>query len=465
MSYTPHTDAARQEMLRTAGADRFEDLIAAIPPEVRQRTPSDLPGGMSEVEVDALVESLAARNAVPPGFTSFLGGGVYDHHIPAAVDHVGSRSEFYTAYTPYQPEVAQGTLQATYEFQSLIRRLTAMDVAQASMYDGGSAVAEAALLAMAQTGRKGIVLAGTLNPRYRSVLETYLTAQDATIQAAVGADGRTDFARLQDTAGDHTAAVIMPSPNYFGGIDDWRRGGEIAHARGALLIAVFHPLALGLLVPPGEAGADVAVGEGQCLGNPPSFGGPLLGLFAVRREFIRRLPGRLVGRTVDTRGRVAFVTTLQTREQHIRREKATSNICTAQALLATRAAIYMSLLGRRGIVTLARTCSERAHYLAERIAHLDGYSVPFGAAFFNEFVVETPVNAHVVLQRLRERRILGGIDLGGRFPGFERRFLVCVTEKHTRDMLDRYVSALTEATTCEAGERPQTAARGASPNV
>ncbi|HUU45430.1 MAG TPA: aminomethyl-transferring glycine dehydrogenase subunit GcvPA [Acidobacteriota bacterium] len=447
MSYTPHTDATRRQMLETIGVDRFEDLIASIPAAARQSAPTDLPPTLSQSDVDQLLESLAASNACSPACLSFLGGGAYDHHVPAAVDHLSARSEFYTAYTPYQPEVAQGTLQATYEFQSMIRRLTAMDAAQASLYDGASAVAEAALLAMAHTRRRGIVIAGTLNPRYRSVLETYLSAQDVTFTSATLPDGRTDFAGLGKTVDETTACVIMPSPNYFGNLDDWSRGAEIAHAAGALLVAVFHPIALGLLTPPGECGADIAVGEGQPLGNPPSFGGPLLGLFATRRAYMRRMPGRLVGRSVDARGAPAFVMTLQTREQHIRREKATSNICTAQALMGTRAAIYMALMGRQGIQRLAQTCADRAHYLAERIAALDGYTVPFGPDFFNEFVVEASVGAGAVLAQLRARGIFGGIELGGRFPGCERRFLVCVTEKHSRDALDRLVASLAEAHT------------------
>ncbi len=446
MEYTSHTEQSRREMLDTIGVQRFEDLLRAIPVEVRQKQLLRLPGqGQSQVETDALLESLSFQNAVPPSVMSFLGGGIYDHHIPAAVDSLSSRSEFYTAYTPYQPEVAQGTLQATYEFQSLIRRLTGMDVAQASVYDGGSATAEAALLAMVHTGRKGLVLAGTLNPRYRSVVETYLTAQDAKISTATGRDGRTDFAKLASLVTDETAAVIMPSPNYFGSLERWDQGASIAHARGALLVAVFYATSLGLLKPPGECGADLAVGEGQCLGNPPLFGGPLLGLFAAKKEFVRRLPGRLIGRTVDAMGQVAYVMTLQTREQHIRREKATSNICTAQALLATRAAIYMSLLGKQGMTRLARTCMERAHYLAGRIARLKGYSLPIEAPFFNEFVVEAPVGARVILDKLRHEGILGGVELGGRIPGFDRRFLVCVTEKHAPEMLDLYVDRLRDA--------------------
>ncbi len=445
MAYLPHNDEARKEMLKTIGVGSVDDLIKPIPADVRQVGPIDIGPAMAESDVDALTDMLAAKNAISGQFMSFLGGGIYDHYIPAAVDHVGSRSEFYTAYTPYQPEVAQGTLQATYEYQSMIRRLTGMDVAQASMYDGGSATAEAALLAMAETGRSKIVLAGVLNPRHRAMLETYLSAQNVTIESVNRPDGCANFARLPQAVDDATACIIMPSPNYFGGLDDWTRAAQIAHAKGALLIAVFHPIALGLLKTPGECDADVAVGEGQCLGNPPSFGGPLLGLFATRKKFIRRLPGRLVGKSVDARGVMAFVTTLQTREQHIRREKATSNICTAQALLATRAAMYMSLLGKQGIVTLAKTCLDRAHYLAEQIAQIPGYSVPFGAGFFNEFVVEAPANARTVLARLRQQQILGGIDLGGRFPGFDRRFLVCVTEKHSRAILDQFVTALRDA--------------------
>jgi len=442
MDYTSHTDDTRRRMLEAIGVERFEDLLAPIPDEIRQKKPLNLPAGKSETEVEALVEQLAALNAVPPNVTSFLGGDIYDHHIPAAVDHLGSRSEFYTAYTPYQAEVAQGTLQATYEFQSMIRRLTAMDVAQASLYDGGSAIAEAALLALTQTGRRGVIIAGTLNPRHRTVLETYLTAQGATITVVAGDNGAADFVALKQAVGDDTACIIMPSPNYFGVIDNWAEGANLAHAVGAMFIAVFKPVALGVLQPPGDCGADIAVGEGQCLGNFPQFGGPLLGLMAGRREYIRRLPGRLVGRTVDADGRTAYVTTLQTREQHIRREKATSNICTAQALLATRATIYMALLGKSGFTQLAETCLARAHYCAEQIAQLDGFSVPFGAAFFDEFVVDGPVSSRVLLGRLRQKQILGGIELGGRFPGFDNRFLVCVTEKHTRQTIDAFVAAL-----------------------
>jgi glycine dehydrogenase subunit 1 len=471
MAYLPHNDELRRAMLAAVGAKSVEDLLEAIPPDVRQRGSIDVPPAMAESDIDLLTDELAARNAVPGTFLSFLGGGIYDHHIPAAVDHVASRSEFYTAYTPYQPEVAQGTLQATYEYQSMVRRLTGMDIAQASMYDGGSATAEAVLLAMAETNRRQIVIAGTLNPRYRSMLETYLSAQAVTYEVAATADGRTDYARLERLVNDQTACVVMPSPNYFGSIEDWSAAAAIAHRHGALLIAIFHPIALGLLKTPGECDADVAVGEGQCLGNPPAFGGPLLGMFATRKQFVRRLPGRLVGKTVDARGRMAFVTTLQTREQHIRREKATSNICTAQALLATRAAIYMSLLGKRGITTLAKTCLDRAHYLAQRIAETPGYSVPFGPEFFNEFVVEAPTSAGAILARLRERDIFGGIELAGRFPGFERRFLVCVTERHGRAVLDRFVSELKNvardlerspmmAGRSTAGSTPGNAARG-----
>jgi glycine dehydrogenase subunit 1 len=451
MEYTSHTDDSRRELLAAAGVRSVEDLLTAIPDTIRLHRPLELPAGLSESEVDSLLDALARENAVPPGITSFLGGNIYDHYIPAALDHVGSRSEFYTAYTPYQPEVAQGTLQATYEFQSMICRLTGLDVAQASLYDGGSAIAEAALLALAHTGRRGVILAGTLTPRHSRVVETYLTAQDVSITTAIAPDGTADFHKLESLLCDEIACVVMPSPNYFGTLDRWEKGAKLARSHGALSIAVFHPLALGVVKSPGECGIDIAVGEGQMLGNAPSFGGPLLGLFAARREFIRRLPGRLVGRTVDNKGRTAYVMTLQTREQHIRREKATSNICTAQALLATRAAIYMSLLGQDGFRQLARTCMERAHYLAERIDQLGGFAVPHGSAFFNEFVVEAPVAAHVMLERLRNHQILGGIELGHHFPGYERRFLVCVTERHTREILDRFVRELRTAGALQDG--------------
>jgi glycine dehydrogenase subunit 1 len=446
-------------MLAAIGVNRFEDLLAGVPDEIRLKQPLRLPEGLSETEVDALLPSLAAETAAGAGVVSFLGGGVYDQYIPAALDHVGGRSEFYTAYTPYQAEVAQGTLQATYEFQSMICRLTGLEVAQASVYDGGSGIAEAALLAIGQTRRRTVVLAGTLNPRYRSVLETYLMAQGVTFKTAVSAStGTTDLNELRALMDDDVACVIMPSPNYFGVLERWDTGAELAHQHGALFIAVFRPLALGVIRSPGECGADVAVGEGQCLGNAPSFGGPLLGLFAARREYIRRLPGRLVGRTVDVNGNTAYVMTLQTREQHIRREKATSNICTAQALLATRAAIYMALLGKEGFAQLAKTCMDRAHSLASRIDALPGYSVPFGPAFFNEFVVEAPVAARQVLHELRRQGILGGIDLGGRFPDYDNRFLVCVSERRTPDVLDRYVKGLQHAAAGSRGADDKQAA-------
>jgi glycine dehydrogenase subunit 1 len=259
---------------------------------------------------------------------------------------------------------------------------------------------------------------------------------------------------MRKAVGSDTACVIIPSPNYFGLLDDWAKGTDMAHGAGALMVAVFHTISLGITKTPGECGVDVAVGEGQCLGNPPAFGGPLLGLFTVRKQFMRRMPGRLVGRTVDALGQTAFVMTLQTREQHIRREKATSNICTAQALLATRAAIYMSLLGRYGFESLSRTCMERAHYLASQIAAVPGFRVPLGPDFFNEFVIESPVPANLLLERLRERGILGGIELGSRFAGFDRRILVCVTERHPRGVLDLFVRELRRATSLDAQPAP-----------
>ncbi len=455
MEYTSHSDDTRRHMLKAIGLERFEDLLESIPQEIRLTKPMDVPQGLAEADVEALLERLAAQNSVAPMVTSFLGGDVYDHHIPAAVDHVGGRSEFFTAYTPYQAEVAQGTLQATYEFQSMIRRLTGMDVAQASLYDGGSAIAEAALMALGQTKRNQVIIAGTLNPRHRSVLETYLTAQGVEIQTIVSDNGTADLQELKTAVGDETACVIMPSPNYFGVIDNWAEGAAIAHEHGALFVAMFKPVSLGVLKPPGECDVDIAVGEGQCLGNTPSFGGPLLGLMAARRDYVRRLPGRLVGRSVDADGQPAFVMTLQTREQHIRREKATSNICTAQALLATRAAMYLSLLGKQGFTGLAETCQRRAHYCAEQISELKGFSVPFGPAFFNEFVVEAPLPARQLLERLRKRNFLGGIELGGRFPGFDSRILVCVTERHSRDTIDRFVKEL-NAAAGEAGTASET---------
>jgi len=452
MAYLPHTPEDRQEMLAHIGVNSIEDLLKTIPAELRLAEPLAVGERLSEVELTAHIEALADRNTGSAKLVSFLGGGVYDHYVPAVVDFLSSRSEFYTAYTPYQPEVAQGTLQATYEFQSMICRLTGMDVANASLYDGASAVAEAALVALSSTGRRQIVISGTVHPRYRDVLSTYTQGRDVTIDNSPELNGIAASEELIRLISDKTACVIVQSPNFFGQLEDVSAIERAVHQAGGLLIYVFHPIALGICRTPGEAGADLAVGEGQPLGNPPSYGGPLLGLLAAKKEFVRRIPGRIIGRTVDEKGRPGYVMTLQTREQHIRREKATSNICTAQALLATRAAIYAALMGRRGFRALAEVCTRRAHYLAEKIAALDSFSLRYPGPFFNEFVVSCPVSCRQIIEHSSDQGIMPGIDLAQYFPKRDRDLLVCVTEKHSPEQLDRCVEVLSQVTR-ELGQR------------
>jgi len=442
MTYIPHTPEDRDEMLSAIGVRSIEELLVTIPKKLRLTGPLRLPGSLSEVELTEHLETLAAKNNGPDQLISFLGGGAYDHYVPAAVDFLSSRSEFYTAYTPYQPEVSQGTLQVIYEFQSLICRLTGMDVANASLYDCGSAVAEAALVALAATGRRQVLISESVNPRYREILVAYAQGRDVTIDTAVQSRGSTDAATISKIIGDQTACVITQSPNFFGQLEDLSMIEQTVHRRGGLLITIFYPLALGICRTPGEQGADLAVGEGQSLGNPPNFGGPMLGLLAAKKDFLRRLPGRIVGRTTDKQGKPGYVMTLQTREQHIRREKATSNICTAQALLATRAAMYLSLLGRQGFRTLAEVCMRRAHYLADKIAALDGFAVKFPGPFFNEFVLTCPAPAALVIEAMAQQGIMPGIDLSRSFSECEYDLLVCVTEKHSTAQLERYVEAL-----------------------
>jgi len=442
MTYIAHTPDDREQMLAGIGVGSIEDLLKTIPENLRLADPLAVGERLSEVELAAHIEALAGQNSHRDRLLCFMGGGVYDHYVPAVVDFLSSRSEFYTAYTPYQAEVAQGTLQVIYEFQSLICRLTGMDVANASLYDGASAVAEAALVSTSSTGRKHIIVSGAVHPRYREVLHTYTQGREVTIDQSPEVNGVTDTEKMIGLISDKTACVIVQSPNFFGQLEDISAIESAIHRVGGLLIYVFHPLALGICRTPGEAGADLAVGEGQPLGNPPNYGGPLLGLLAAKKQFVRRIPGRLVGRTVDEKGRTGYVMTLQTREQHIRREKATSNICTAQALLATRATIYTSLLGRRGFRALALVCARRAHYLAEKISALHRFSLAYPGPFFNEFVVSCPITCRRIVEYMSGQGIMPGIDLSRYFSGRERDLLVCVTEKHSPAQLDRFVEVL-----------------------
>jgi glycine dehydrogenase subunit 1 len=388
---------------------------------------------------------MAGENADADAYACFLGGGSYDHAIPSPINHLISRGEFFTAYTPYQPEASQGTLRSIFEYQTMMAELTGMDVANASIYDGGSALAEAVLMASAVTGRGAAALSVGVNPLYRQVVELYAEGPGIRVASVPMGDGVTDLDALRRTVSEKTAAVVVQYPNFVGCLEDVRAAGEIAHAAGALLVVAADPVNLGLLTPPGAMGADIAVGEGQGLGVPMSFGGPNLGVFACRQELIRRMPGRLVGQTVDVDGGRGFVLTLQTREQHIRREKATSNICTNVALCALMATIYVAILGKQGIRRVGELSTAKAHYAAEVLAQVPGVRLRYGAPFFKEFGLELPVSPDRVVKRLLRAGILAGIPLGRFDRAHRKTLLVAVTEKRSREEIDAYARALHRA--------------------
>ncbi len=444
MRYIPHTEEDIRQMLETVGVDSVKELFATVPDSVRLQRPLNLASALSETELVKELKRLAAANATCETHLSFLGGGAYQHFIPAVVDHLISRSEFYTAYTPYQPEISQGTLQAIFEYQTLVCQLTGMEVANASMYDGASACAEAVLMAARASRRNRVLISAAVHPEYRETVETYCRYLEIELaEIPVGADGRTDQAALEAALDSDTAAMISGYPNFFGVIEDLAAQAQAAHNCGARLVAaVQEPISLGLLKSPGELGADIVVGEGQSFGIPVAYGGPYLGFFASRKKDVRSMPGRLVGQTLDQEGRRGFVLTLATREQHIRREKATSNICSNEGLCALMATVYLSLLGKAGLREVAVQNLSKAQYAKQGIGALPGFSLPFAAATFNEFVVETSEAASQVLQRLEQAKILGGIDLQRYFPEMGNRILVCVTEQHTRQEIDRLVAAL-----------------------
>lgn len=442
-SYIPNTNADRRRMLDTLGLDSVEELFEVIPAD--KRFPHlDLPRPLSEMEVRKLLGSLAERNADLDHHPCFLGAGAYRHFVPAAVDHIIARGEFYTAYTPYQPEASQGTLTSIYEFQTMICDLMGMDVANASMYDGATALAEAGLMAARVTRRDGLVVSSTLHPRYRQVLRTYTQGMGMEIrQVGHGDDGAVDLGQTTQLLDASTAALMVQYPNFLGCLEDVLALSELASSAGSLLVVCVDPLALGLLRPPGELGADIAVGEGQPLGNPLSYGGPYVGLFACRQRYLRQMPGRLVGMTRDSQGRRGFVLTLQPREQHIRREKATSNICTNEALVALAVTTYLALMGKQGLRQVAELCYHKAHYAAEEIAALPGFERLLGQ-FFKEFVIRTPVPPAEVNVSLWEQGIIGGYELGRDYPELDDCLLFCVTEMNSREEIDLLASALGE---------------------
>jgi len=446
MAYVPHTEAQVSEMLRAIGVEKFEELIAAIPPEVRLEKGLDLADGLSELEVQQRMHQIGEKNRPAVDAINFLGGGSYDHFIPSGVGAMLGRSEWYTAYTPYQPEVSQGTLQAIYEYQSVICDITGMDVSNASVYDGSTASLEAILLAL-RSGKKRekVVISAGMHPHTLKVIDTYATTNGfEVVTVPLGPDGRTDPSVLAEVLDDNTAVVSFAQPNFLGVLENAEGLTNAAHDAGALAHVSVYPVSLGMVAPPGQYGADIATGEGQCLGNRMGFGGPYLGVFTVNEKLIRQMPGRLSGQTLDRDGKRGFVLTLQTREQHIRRGKATSNICTNQGLNALAAVVHLALIGKEGFKQVASLCYNKAHYLHDRIAAETKFRPVFDSPFFNEFVVECPIPAQQVVDQLAEKGILGGIRLGRFYPEDEKRMLIAVTEKRTRAELDAYLDALKE---------------------
>jgi glycine dehydrogenase subunit 1 len=443
MRYLPHTPQDIASMLAAVGAGTLEDLFAHIPSQCRRREPLDLQAPLSEWELDRHMDGLAATTAVQPGYMIYLGAGSYDHHIPEAVKQLLRRGEFYTSYTPYQPEVSQGTLQAIYEYQTLVTRLLGMEVANASMYDGASALAEALLMALRITKRSRVAVSGAIHPHYLQVVKTYLgPAGFDILKLPYGPDGRTDLSALP-SAGD-LAALAVQSPNFFGCVEDLQAVDRAAHAdpKTLMVVGFSEPLAFGLYQAPGKTGADIACGEGQSLGLPRSFGGPGVGLFACQSRYARSMPGRLVGRTVDSQGRRGFVLTLATREQHIRREKATSNICTNQGLCATAAAMYMATLGGTGFRRLARMNFDKAAYLRNELRKA-GVDIPFEAPVFNEFVIRLRKDSKKLYSQLMDKKIIAGLALAPYHPELEDHYLLCVTETSTKADLDILVKEMT----------------------
>jgi len=444
--FTPHTPQEIEEMLKVIGVESVEELFVKVP--AKHRFPElDLPEGLTEMEIAAELNEISSANASTDDFISFLGAGAYNHYIPAAVDMILRRGEFYTAYTPYQPEISQGTLQAIFEFQSLMTELTGLDISNASHYDGATAAAEAANLAyhFFRGKRKKIVVSRSVNPQYRETIRTYMQGLESVVVTGDEPEISLDFNQLLDQIDNNTALVMVQYPDFFGRIIDYTKLIELSHAQGALVAFVFNPTALGLLKPPGEFDVDLAVGEGQPLGIPLSFGGPYLGIFTAKEKYVRKLAGRLVGETVDEAGQRAYVLTLTAREQHIRREKSTSNICTNQGLMALAAAVYLSLLGKTGFKQVANLCYQKAHYAAEQISKLEGYSLAFPETpFFHEFVVKTPKPVNLINHHLENHWILGGYDLSQDYPEMKNQMLVAVTEKISKEDIDAFVEALEE---------------------
>jgi glycine dehydrogenase subunit 1 len=445
--FIPHTQAETTQMLKSIGVKSIEDLFSVVPE--KYRFPKlDLPEGITEMEALAEMKDYAAANETVEELICFLGAGAYRHYIPAAVDNLLRRGEFFTAYTPYQPEISQGTLQAVFEFQTLMANLTGMEVANASHYDGATATAEAGVMAYHnyRGKRPHILLSAAVNPQNREVLCSYLCGYENIEIETIGADHPLNATPddLIPYISENTSLVVVQYPDFFGRLFDLTHLASEVHAKGALLAVVTNPIALGVLKTPGEFGADIVVGEGQPLGIPLSFGGPYLGFFTTKKEYVRKIAGRLVGETLDGKGNRGYVLTLTAREQHIRREKATSNICTNQGLMALAATIYLSLLGKNGLKQVANLCYQKAHYAVKKIAEIPGFKVHAETPFFHEFVVHCPMSAAKINERLLDNQILGGYELAKTFPAMKNQLLVAVTEMNTKEEIDFLVDSLAE---------------------
>ena len=426
--YLPNTDADRRAMLRDIGVSSIEELFQDIPEKVRHAH-FNLPSPLSELELKKELRQLANQNVDLDNYACFLGAGSYRHFIPGLVNHIIWRSDFYTAYTPYQPEVSQGTLQPVYEYQSLVCQLTGMEVSNAGMYDGSTAAAEAAVMACMITKRDKVAVLTTVNPTYREVITTYVEGRNLSVETV----------ELNSSLSSDCACLVVQQPNFFGYFEEVEAFVQKAHDIGALLIAVVDPISLGMFKAPGDYGADIAVAEGQPLGIPVSFGGPYLGIFACRKEYVRQMPGRIVGKTVDVDGRPGYMMTMVTREQYIRREKAISNICTSEALMALAAAVYLATLGKRGLKQVAELCYHKAHYAAEAISKLKGYSLAFQQPFFKEFVIRCPVAPSKINDALFKEKIIGGLDISHMI---DNGMLLCATEMNTKQEIDKLVEIL-----------------------
>jgi glycine dehydrogenase subunit 1 len=431
MAYLSNSEADFKKMLTEIGVDKFEDLIENIPENIRFNGSFDLPEGESEYGVSRILETLASKNE---NYISFLGGGVYDHYSPAIIGAITSRSEYYTAYTPYQPEVSQGNLQLMYEFQSMVSELTGMDITNASMYEGGSALAEAVLLAVTYSKRKKVLISSLVNPNYRDVVNTYVENTDIELVEIPAKDGVTDMEVLSSLIDDSVGCIVMQHPNYLGFFENMEAAAKFRENKKRLLVQVYDPISLGLIKTPGTYGADIAVAEGQSLGIPQNYGGPFVGLFSTTQQLVRLIPGRIAGVTTDVHGNRGFVLTLQTREQHIRREKATSNICTNSGLMALIAGIYLSTLGKSGIKEVAELCLQKSHYLADELTKIDGVELLSSQPFFKEFTVKLPVKAEMIVKKAEEEKVFAGIKAA------DDRLLIAVTEKRSKEEMDNLVN-------------------------